>query len=506
MGWAAGFNAGSNMAQGWIDTYNSVKKQKTARDIQAEIDATEQKNYEQSYGVDRGSVRTGLSNQAQKAAVMGQQPSATGLTPEQIQAAVMGQQPSATGLTAEQMATPVQDPTANAAPTPQDYAPMSGLARAQLGADMYRRAGFLDEARALEKDAALLRAEERANERLGMEKTADARANERLDLEKAADKRSAQEFDKRLQVLGFEIGEAEAKANIRKAVDGFGNSGVSPAEYMASDEYQSLPLTQRNAVAASIAQMTKNEMDAANTFIASKIDGLQSDADLLAYINKEDTITAGTSYQIVPSEDGKSVTLRYVYDAGDNAGKDVTAPKQFDTEAQAANFLRQQAKDPATAATYYETVFSGIRTRAAAAAAAGEESRQFADAEIAKLSKEFLDPDGVWRSMQSSELANVKKSVFAPFAKYYTKEEFDAITGQLPDPKKTASGVAGSPTTNPSGPERAPNEAVVAAGRNLRQGLSNSLPGLIYRGQQYALEEGLPIVGDFGRGLFSTGE
>ena len=235
-------------------------------------------------------------------------------------------------------------------------------------------------------------------------------------------------------MFGYQIADLERKDELRKTIEGF--AGMSANEIITSPEYQDLSLSDKKVVAGMSAEVTSSELEASNAYIKQQLSALRTDQAVLDFVNQDESITAGTSYDIVKKEDG-SFSLQYQTDGGEAIGQ----ARDFETESQAINYLRNLVTDPGTAAVYYETVFQGMQQKAATAAANAEDNRQFALEQITDLQTEFLDPDGVWAQMRRTDpeqFRKVKESVFAPFKNYLSPAQFEELTEQLPDPQSTA--------------------------------------------------------------------
>jgi len=447
MGWAAGFRAGSQMGADILDTYRAAKKNREMKEIEAGIqqqrdDATAEQQTQQANIQVMAGQQPGQAQQQQLARNVGLAPA---INPQQSMVAPPGQQLAgrATNVPAMGQMSPVGSEAMGLGPAAKG--PMSEAMEERERARQLRSLGYTDEAnQALDRslqlqaideerrrfeltEARAMRGEQRQDKRLGFEET-------RLGFDEAREERAQELFNQQTELFGYQIADLQRQDELRKTIDGF--AGMTANEIITSPEYQDLSLSDKKVVAGMSAEVTSSELEASNAFIKQQLSAIKTDEDLLNFVNQDESITAGTRYDVKVGEDGK-VTLQYQTDGGEAIGR----PVPFETEKQAINYLRQLVQDPGTAAVYYETVFQGMQQKAATAAANAEDNRQFALEQITDLQTEFLEPTGVWAQMRRTDpeqFRKVKESVFAPFKNYLSPAQFEELTEQLPDPQSTA--------------------------------------------------------------------
>lgn len=431
MGWASGFRAGSELGESIIDTYRSARKNRDIKEIEAGLqrqqgDATAEQETQQANIQVMAGQQPGQAQQQQLARNAGLAPA---INPQQSMVAPPGQQLAgrATNVPAMGQMSPVGSEAMGLGPAARG--PMSEADLNAQRALALRARGYTDEADKADAQARLLRQDER---QLARDAIADARAmrgeqrqDTRLGLDVDRAERERQAFEQQTELFGYKLKDAETADKLRTTIDSFAD--MSPNEVMTSKEYQALSPTEKNAVAGLMAGVTSSELEASNAFIKQQLSALRTDQDVLDFVNQDESITAGTSYVVVENEDG-SVSLQYQTDGGEVIGQ----PKPFDNETQALSYLRQLVQDPGTAAVYYETVFQGMERKASAIASANRDNAQFAISELNKLQVEFLDPDGVWATMERNnpdEFRKVQARVFAPFVDILGQEAVTELIG-----------------------------------------------------------------------------
>lgn len=447
MGWAAGFRAGSELGGEILDTYRAARKNREMKEIEAGIqqqrdDATAEQETQQANIQVMAGQQPGQAQQQQLARNVGLAPA---INPQQSMVAPPGQQLAgrATNVPAMGQMSPVGSEAMGLGPAAKG--PMSEAMEERERARQLRSLGYTDEAnQALDRSLNLEQieyqrerdtiADARADKRLGFEETRLGFEGERLGFERGREERAKKLFEQQTEVFGYQIADLERKDELRKTIESF--AGMSANEIITSPKYQDLSLSDKKVVAGMSAEVTSSELEASNAYIKQQLSALRTDQAVLDFVNQDESITAGTSYNLVENEDG-SVSLQYQTDGGEAIGQ----ARDFETESQAINYLRNLVTDPGTAAVYYETVFQGMQQKAAVAAANAEDNRQFALEQITDLQTEFLDPDGVWAQMRRTDpeqFRKVKESVFAPFKNYLSPAQFEELTEQLPDPQSTA--------------------------------------------------------------------
>jgi len=369
MGFAAGMAAGSRAYARALENYETARDSRQTREVVEEVEAAR------------------AARQAEIAEAQA----------EQARSAAAAAQP--VGLGDQTM--PLMSPTT--APTQAEQlglVPETSTALSSPTAETARRTGVQMDVQVPEayRDAEIARLREQAFRSRGRTGLADTAADRALALEnrdynrqrdaigderaealtaentrrweaenaraEAEAERRAQEFELDLKAKGFEVEGLRRTSELNETMDGF--KGMTPNEILNSDAYQDLNPAERTAVAATIGNLTKSEIDTASAIVQQKVDAAKDLPSLITTVNDDESITAGTSYRI--TDDGKGgLVLEFVEDGGD-APDGVAKPekilfsKPFQNESEIEKYLRDAAVDPSTSATWYASQRTSIAT------------------------------------------------------------------------------------------------------------------------------------------------
>jgi len=456
MGWAAGFRAGTAMAGDWIDTYNASKDRRVTREVEEELQGLrDQKQaavrryddeyFPQEYGLP-SYLQDGSLAEGEPPVGLGAQPP----VPLRNNPPVPEVAPNPNQVPPNSIPPSIRrSDTAARPPRPDRPTGLSDIDASRMRVQRFReegRVGLADQ-----EQERLDKLEQRDYRR-----DRDRIADERFEVREA---REAAQFAMETQRLGYELENLEEAAELRRLTQQF--AGMSPHDAMDTPEYQNLAPHQRAAIASTMAQMSKAEMDSAQAYVEGKVDSWKTWDQLLTGVNEDNQITEGTYFKEGRTPDGR-LTLQMVNDADDSA---VGPVRTFETQSQKEQWLREQVTDPATAASLYEANYQNYQNRLTEQAQLVREGRLSATESIYRdVLPEFNDPESPMGRLEGAERARAIRAALVLYEPFFepvpdangnpTYPDLDRFAQGRPNPNWETTGEGEDAQPRPSAIER----------------------------------------------------
>lgn len=361
MGWASGFRAGSELAQGALDTYYDVKRKREMRDVEQGL---QQQQADRQAALDAYTANTGIAAQQPQATQvgLGQQfnPQQSLVTPQQPQL-------RGTNQVAPGQMSPVSGEQLGLGAAPQ--APMSAAAVERMRADRLRGLGYTDEADKAYTRATQLDELETEERRFGIEQArlgrSESREERRLKMAEESAELDAKLTNLNINAAKLEYDDKVALNNAYDAYDAHMRSGKSENSFYDNDAWKNLGLKNQRILVESATDVASGQQELGSIRLSNLLDRAQTLDDMAEIVSSDRSITPDAAVRIDRDEDTGKISVVYYNDIAGSKdyGKEITS-REFSTEEAAMANFRISAGNPALGAKSYADAVISAETLA----------------------------------------------------------------------------------------------------------------------------------------------